>query len=278
MSEPTSTTQQLYETASEGVRITFGAKKDEALAYYGELIRFVGGVLPAAGSPRLLDVGCGCGWSTFAFARQGYLATGLDLNDNAFEPPATERLTFRRGSAMDIPFPEDSFDVVVTYQCLEHVPDPERALTETGRVCKPSGVVCVVGPNLVSPTVPLVYLCKPRSWREMRFIRRPDTTRHPYGNTVWEILGSSVLRFGQLSDKLLRRRPRFTMRQPDPRPPFHADNDACYLCNPVDLITFFRSHGYRVERRGKPGRPPLSYLFAGGTWVAARKPTARAAV
>ena len=59
---------------------------------------------------------------------------------------------------------------------------------------------------------------------------------------------------------------------------FHADNDACYLCNPVDLITFFRSHGYRIERRGKPGRPPLSYLFAGGTWVAARKPTAPAAV
>ena len=88
---------------------------------------------------------------------QAIRESGLDLNENAFEPPATERLTFRRGSAMDIPFPEDSFDVVVTYQCLEHVPDPERALTEMARVCKPGGVVCVVGPNLVSPTVPLVY-------------------------------------------------------------------------------------------------------------------------
>src|SRR5438132_5221452 len=114
MSEPTSTTQQLYQTASEGVRVTFGAKMDEALAYYGELIRFVTGIVPAAGSPRLLDVGCGCGWSTFAFARQGYLATGLDLTDNGFEPPATERSTSRRGRAMDIPLQDDEVDVLDT--------------------------------------------------------------------------------------------------------------------------------------------------------------------
>ncbi|HEU5116751.1 MAG TPA: hypothetical protein VFT74_08770 [Isosphaeraceae bacterium] len=55
-------------------------------------------------------------------------------------------------------------------------------------------------------------------------------------------------------------------------PPFHADNDACYLCNPVDLVKCFRQRGFRIERKSKPAGAPLVYLFAGGTWVAARKP------
>ena len=72
--------------------------------------------------------------------------------------------------------------------------------------------------------------------------------------------------------KSMRRSPHFTMREPDTTPPFHADNDACYLCNPTDLVAFFRSRDFTVERRGKPGRLPLAYLAASGTWVAARKP------
>src|SRR5437762_4144190 len=171
MSEPTSTTQHLYRTADQGVRVTFGGDRQKALDYYREFVAFVRGVAPPAGAPRLLDVGCGSGWSTFALAHEGYDATGIDLNENAFEPPAAERLCLRRGSALEIDFPAAAFDVVVTYQCLEHLPDPERALGEMDRVCKPGGVVCVVGPNLVSPTVPLLYLCKPRAWREMRWVR-----------------------------------------------------------------------------------------------------------
>jgi hypothetical protein len=129
--------------------------------------------------------------------------------------------------------------VVATYQCLEHVPSPEKALDE---------------------------------WKGMPLVRKPGLPRHLFGNTLGENIGSVFVRSSQLLVKLARRRPHFTMREPDPTPPFHADNDACYLCNPTDLIAYFRDRGYKILRRGKPGRPPLSYLLAGGTWVAARKP------
>src|SRR5437867_8658147 len=102
MSDPTSTTQHLYETADEGVRLSFGGDRARALVYYREFVEFVSGVFPAADAPRLLDVGCGSGWSTFALAHEGFDATGIDLNASAFEPPATERLCLRRGSALDI--------------------------------------------------------------------------------------------------------------------------------------------------------------------------------
>jgi hypothetical protein len=95
--------------------------------------------------------------------------------------------------------------------------------------------------------------------------------RHPFGNTLPEaatIFAANTVRLGV---KLLAREPRFTLREPDLTPPFHADNDACYLCNPVDLVRFFRTRGCEVSRRSPPGRGTATWLLAGGTWIAARK-------
>jgi SAM-dependent methyltransferase len=268
--------EELYRTSDARVRASFGSDARRAGEYYAPLLDFVRRLCqPSAPNLlRLLDVGCGAGWSTYAFAQAGYDAVGIDLNPQAFEAPASDRCLLREGSATDIPCAADTFDVAVCYQCLEHVPSPERALDELTRVCRPGGVVAVVGPNLVSPVPGLAYLARPSSWRRLSFRRRADMPRHPYGNTVPEILGFAALRGFQMVAKLPLRTPRFTMREPDRKTPFHADNDACYLCNPSDLIAYFRSRGWVVERRGKPGRPPLSYLLAGGTWVAARKPGA----
>jgi hypothetical protein len=55
--------------------------------------------------------------------------------------------------------------------------------------------------------------------------------------TVPEILAVCLLRTGRLAGKLISWSSRFTMREPDSVPPFHADNDACYLCNPTDLTS-----------------------------------------
>jgi SAM-dependent methyltransferase len=267
-------TESLYRTAAAGVRPTFGTDQQGALEYYARLMEFVCRVYPASRvleRPQLLDVGCGSGWSTFAFALAGYDALGIDLNPRSFEPPATEHCRLQEASGLDIPFPDGSFDVVTSYQFIEHAHSPERALDEMVRVCKPGGAVCVVGPNLVSPLVPLLYLAQPSSWWQMPLVRKPSMARHPYGNTLWEIIGCTLLRTLQLFAKVLRRMPHFIMRAPDTKPPFHADNDACYLCNPTDLIAFFRSRGLQVVRKGRHGRPPLSYLLAGGTWVAARR-------
>ncbi len=269
MSDPV---EVLYRNSGDVVRASFGEDCSRALAFYSPLIEFIRG-LQSDRNARLLDVGCGVGWSTFAFASEGYRATGIDLNPNAFEPPPHEGCTLGKGSATEIPEPSDSFDLVVCYQCLEHVPEPQRALDEMARVCRPGGIVAVVGPNLVSPFPKLAELLKPSSWRGLPLRRRAGMARHPYGNTLPEIVGFAGLRGIQLVGKLLRRTPDLTLREPDHVPPFHADNDACYLCNPTDLIRYFRRRGFEVIRRGKTGRPPLSYLFAGGTWVAARKPS-----
>jgi SAM-dependent methyltransferase len=264
--------QHLYETSADSVRASFVGERQRSRDYYAPLVDFVRRVAPpGVQRGRLLDVGCGSGWSTLAFAEAGYEATGIDLNPGAFEPPPAENVDLRQGNALAIAFPE-VFDVVVMYQCIEHIPHPQQALLELERICKPEGVIVIVGPNLVTPFVPISYLLSPSTWKNLPLVRTSGLPRHPFGNALLEIIGITFLRGAQLLAKLMRRRPRFYMRDPDVIPPFYADNDAYYLCNPIDLISHFKCRGFHILRRGKHGRPPLSYLFAGGTWVAVRKP------
>jgi SAM-dependent methyltransferase len=222
----------------------------------------------------MLDVGCGNGWSAYAFAARGFEVVGVDLNPDAFEPSTLANLRLQRGSVLSLPFEDASFDRVGGYQMLEHVPDPESALGEMLRVTRPGGTVSIVSPNLLSALNSLrgigYYAWKNRPVRTI-FFRTPEMPRHPWGNTLPEAVGILIGNGFRLAGKLLARRPHFLMREPDLRPPFHADNDACYVCNPVDLVKFFRSRGCPILRNGRYGWPPLSWLVASGTYVTARK-------
>jgi SAM-dependent methyltransferase len=270
-------TEGVYQNEPTGVRPSFGSDRVRALRYYSRFVDFITRVCPPLTDPNrltLLDIGCGSGWSTHALACAGYDASGIDLNAHGFEASPLRNMRLQEGSALKIPFPDETFDVVVSFQVIEHLPSPERALEEMARVCRAGGVICVVGPNLLSPFLAPLYLLKPASWRRMTYRRRPGMPWHPYGNTLWEIASLIPVRAVQLIGKLLGGSPHFTMRIPDSTLPFYADNDACYLCNPTDLIAWFKTAGWHLLRRGRHGRPPLSYLLAGGTWVAARKPGA----
>jgi len=120
-------TESLYHSEHAGVRPSFGSDQAGALRYYARFVEFVTRVAPPSKSTRrlwLLDVGCGSGWSTHALALAGYDASGIDLNARGFEAPSAEHLHLREGSVLEIPFPNETFDVVVSYQVIEHVPAP----------------------------------------------------------------------------------------------------------------------------------------------------------
>ena len=264
--------RRLYAAGTVKVRAIFGGDGEGAIDFYSDYLEYIKRFAPASSPPpTLLDAGCGCAWSSYLLAEAGYRVSGIDLNPDAFEPPAHANLSLSFGSILDLPFPDVSFDIVTTYQCLEHVPDPRHGLEELGRVLKPGGLVIVVGPNLVTPFLPLKFLLRELFTGSLIFKRLPSTPRHPYGNTAWEHLKMFAVSGGLLLRKLFSEAPAFTMRKPDPAPPFHGDNDACYLCNPIDLLHFFKGRNYVLLANGKPGRPWGSWLFAGGTWIAFRK-------
>ena len=264
--------QEVYKQQRSGVR-PHSFEEANARAYFHDYVQFVSGVARSGG--RALDVGCGSGWSSSLISEAGFDTTGLDLNRAAFEVSESARLHFAVGDAMELPFPDASFDVVSAYQTLEHVPDPKRALGEFARVLRPGGTVAIVGPNLITPLANvralLLYVWRNRPLKTI-FVRTPEMAHHPFGNTLPELVANLGENLWRAASKLLASEATFSMRTPDTRPPFHSDNDACYLCNPIDLEKHFAAQGYAVTRRSKPGRPDLLGPVAGGTWFAATKP------
>jgi SAM-dependent methyltransferase len=100
---------------------------------------------------RVLDVACGPGIVTCAFAQRAASATGLDLVETMLERAAEraaslglENVEWVHGDVDALPWPEGAFDAVVSRFSLHHLEAPELALREMARVCAPGGrlVIC----------------------------------------------------------------------------------------------------------------------------------------
>jgi ubiquinone/menaquinone biosynthesis C-methylase UbiE len=98
----------------------------------------------------LLDIGCGAGQITIPAARAGVQATGVDIATNSLEQAraraAAEGLNvqFDEGDAEALPYPNASFDTVVSLVGAMFAPRPEKVAAEMVRVCRPGGRIMMV--------------------------------------------------------------------------------------------------------------------------------------
>ncbi len=125
----------------------------EAEAYrYGEYAPWMPSVMEFAGhaGAKLLDVGGGMGTDLAQFAKNGALVTDLDLSSGHLAH-AEENFRLRgldgvfvHGDAEDMPFEDDSFDVVYANGVIHHAPHTERIVDEMYRVLRPGGRVIVM--------------------------------------------------------------------------------------------------------------------------------------
>jgi SAM-dependent methyltransferase len=108
----------------------------------------------AGASPesRTLDVGTSTGSNLRLLRDLGYSrVTGLDVSLDAIRFCESKGFgTVRQGSICAIPFPDESFDVVLATDVIEHVEDDGLALAEISRVLAPAGRVLVTVPAFQS--------------------------------------------------------------------------------------------------------------------------------
>ncbi|GEM_PF-735049 len=95
---------------------------------------------------KVLDIAIGTGWSTAEFAKAGAQVTGIDLTPQAieiskkrFEVLDLPHADLRVADAQSLPFEDNTFDFVLAWGCLMHMPDTQKALNELHRVLKPGG-------------------------------------------------------------------------------------------------------------------------------------------
>lgn len=96
---------------------------------------------------RLLDVGCGNGEYLFFAKDCGWQVAGVEPDAEAVAASRERGLNVKQGITEDIPFEDDSFDVVRAWHSLEHTVSPTRALSEIRRVLKDDGRALIGVPN-----------------------------------------------------------------------------------------------------------------------------------
>ena len=96
----------------------------------------------------VLDIGSGPGIVATALAEYSKSVTAFDITPSMIEAAkkrsselGIENIEFKVGRAENLPFEEDSFDIVVTRLTTHHFPEPELVLKEIRRVVKPGGRV-----------------------------------------------------------------------------------------------------------------------------------------
>jgi len=89
----------------------------------------------------VLEVGCGTGLVLSRIAAFARTAKGLDLSPGMLEKAKARGLDVVLGSATELPFAHESFDVTCSFKVLAHIPDVRIALSEMARVTRPGGML-----------------------------------------------------------------------------------------------------------------------------------------
>jgi ubiquinone/menaquinone biosynthesis C-methylase UbiE len=97
---------------------------------------------------RVLDVGCGVGQPAMRIARRtGAHVTGIAVSRDQIARATAlaegaglgDRVEFRHADAMELPFPDNSFDAAIAIESIFHMPDRGQVLAEIRRVLRPGG-------------------------------------------------------------------------------------------------------------------------------------------
>lgn len=133
---------------------------------------------------RLLDVGCGGGVLAEQFAAMGFAVTGIDPSDKSIEVAQTHaaqngfKIDYLIGYGNKMPFENETFDVVVCSDVLEHIEKWDEVIGEVARVLKSNGIFIYATINRTTSSKAGVI----EAWQE-----NDSTSYMPPNLHVWEM-------------------------------------------------------------------------------------------
>jgi 2-polyprenyl-3-methyl-5-hydroxy-6-metoxy-1,4-benzoquinol methylase len=97
---------------------------------------------------KLLDAGCGTGYFSRRALATGANVVSVDIGVNLLKE--ARKKGAQKPVASDVTrlaFPDETFDIVISSECIEHTPSPQTAMSELIRVLRPGGTLVVTCPN-----------------------------------------------------------------------------------------------------------------------------------
>jgi SAM-dependent methyltransferase len=130
----------------EGTEVRKLAELEDDHWWYRErrhlLAKAISGLVPG----RAIDIGAAGGGNTRVLRQHGWDAVALEYGADGAEVAHGRGLATLRGDATRLPLADDSLDLVVAFDLLEHLHDDDAAVAEVRRVLKPTGTYLVAVP------------------------------------------------------------------------------------------------------------------------------------
>jgi len=105
---------------------------------------------------KVLDIACGEGYGSGLLAGKASQVTGVDINSEVIDQAKAKyqkpNLQFISGSVEDIPAAGKQFDIVTSFETLEHIADHEKMIAEIKRVLIPGGMLIISTPDKLNYT------------------------------------------------------------------------------------------------------------------------------
>ncbi len=206
----------------------------------------------------VLEVGCGVG----VYGDNLSNWVGLDISKIALTANKSKGVV--QASALNLPFKNNCFFLVMMFETIEHLPDPEQALIEVIRVLKPDGLLAIGSPPLVwevlltgessntkrkrIPELNRIVGVTIGGWSKPFIIALIKNARPILKELIHRLIDEVLITLGaKLHLRPVYLEPNYAQ--------IGEDYDATYAYNPNALVNFMRSCGFKiVDLRGLPTR------------------------
>lgn len=160
-------------------------EKDKVLSLLGDV-----------GSKKILDVGAGTGRLALRLAKVGAEVTALDVSEEMLKKLKIKNHNLKTivGEAEDLPFENESFDIVVATFLIVHLKDLRRFFDEVYRVLKPGGLFLVT--NINQRKAPAIET-KEGMVEVESYYHRPERVVEELENLAFEVVQNKFVKEGE---------------------------------------------------------------------------------
>ncbi len=130
----------------EGTEVRKLAALEDAHWWYRERRHLLGRSIAGLRPGKALDIGAAGGGNTRVLRDAGWSVTALEYGADGAEVAAERGLSVVRGDATALPVADDSLDLVVAFDVLEHILDHDTAVSEVRRALRPDGTFLIAVP------------------------------------------------------------------------------------------------------------------------------------